>query len=369
MRRIMSLFIVFLIPTWISAQKVTKNPDQPADARAGRVLQLNKELTVTDEQGEFYFKSPKNIQIAPDGSIFLLDEDQFLKFDADGKFLKNLFRIGQGPGEVEQISDYIFSDGQIAVLQAQPNKIVLMDMQGEFLREIKPDEACYRLFTFYNGRYYGAQNSRPQFGKLGDEPKILDITWNFRIASDTGEVEVTDLNFPVTWYAQRIESAVIANNIVDFMAFPAQDRYMVISHTQKYLLKLLDLESGQVIREFSREYARIRMKPDKTGKAEVRPDTFALVPPVDHYNDIQKFFIMEDRIWVMTSTMEKEKGFLVDVFDMAGRYLDNFYLPLQDSIKQAGLARHPLTIHGGCVYVMEYDADDIPALVKYRITN
>ncbi len=369
MRRIMSLCIVFLIPAWISAQNVIKNPDQPDDARAGRVLQLTKELTVSDEQGGYYFKSPKNIQIAPDGSIFLLDEDQFLKFDADGKFQANLFRKGQGPGEVEQIMDYIFTGDGIAVLQAQPNKIVLMDMQGEFLREIKPDDVCYRLFTFYDGRYYGAHNSRPQFDKLGDEPMILDITWNIRIASDTGVVEVTELNFPVSWYAQRIKSAVIANYIVDFMALPAQERYMVISHTQKYLLKLLDLESGQVIREFSREYARIRMKPDKTGKVEVRPDTFTLVPPVDHYNDIQKFFIIEDRIWVLTSTLDQEKGFLVDVFDMAGRYLDNFYLPFQDSIKQAGLARHPLTIHGGCVYVMEYDEDGIPTLVKYRITN
>jgi hypothetical protein len=40
-----------------------------------------------------------HIKTAPDGSIFVLDEKQFLKFDKKGKFIKNLFKKGQGPGE------------------------------------------------------------------------------------------------------------------------------------------------------------------------------------------------------------------------------------------------------------------------------
>jgi hypothetical protein len=333
------------------------------------VLRLEKELAITDEQGGFYFKGPRNLQVAPDGGIFIQDEDQLLKFDASGRFQKNLFRKGQGPGEVEQITSYIFAGGQIAVLQAQPNKVVLLDMQGEFLREFKPEEAVFRLFALYDGRYFGANNSRPQFNKLGDEPAIIDINWNIKIVASDGGVEAMELDFPVLWYAQRIERAVISNFIVNFMARPLQEKYLVISHTQEYLLKLLDLESGEVIREFSRDYDRIRMKPDKTGKVETRPGTYSLVPPVDHYNDIQRFFVLGDRIWVMTSTLDTRKGFLVDVFDEQGRYLDNFYLPLQGKIKLAGLARHPIAISGEFVYLIEYGEDDIPALVRYRIID
>ena len=363
------VLLTFMIPAWVLAQQVVTNPEKPPHPQAGRILRLEKELSITDEQDGFYFKRPRNLQVAPDGSMFLQDEDQLLMFDASGEFQKNLFKKGQGPGEVEQIIDYLISSDQITVLQAQPNKIVLLDRQGEFLREIKPDQSFYRLFAIHGGRYYGAHNSRPQFEKLGDEPTIVDITWNIRIASDQGSVETTELNFPVKWFMQRIESAVIANYIVDIVARPIGDRHLVIFHTQDYLLKLLDLDSGKVIREFSREYDPVKMKPDKTGQVETRPGTFTLVPPVDRFNDILNFFILGDQIWVVTSALSADKGFLVDVFDSAGRYLDNFYLPLQNSIKQAGLSRHPLCITDAHLYVVEYGEDDIPVLVKYRMID
>jgi hypothetical protein len=37
-----------------------------------------------------------------------------------------------------------------------------------------------------------------------------------------------------------------------------------------------------------------------------------------------------DRLWVFTSTSDQAKGTLVDVFDLEGRYLDNFFLQVKD---------------------------------------
>jgi glucose/arabinose dehydrogenase len=62
---------------------------------AGRVLKLHEVQRIEDAQADYYLKSPRDIQIAPDGSLFVVDEDQLLKFDANGQFIKNLFKRGR----------------------------------------------------------------------------------------------------------------------------------------------------------------------------------------------------------------------------------------------------------------------------------
>lgn len=353
----------------VNGVTVVYNPKDPLSKNAGRVLQLTEELRITDSQGDFYFKSPGNIKIAPDGSIFVLDEEQFLKFDKKGKFIKNLFKKGQGPGEFERIGNYLFSNHGIVVLQGRPNKIVRLDMLGELISEIRPEEAVSKLITCFEDEYIMARSSFPKLEKAGEEPEIIYIKWNLRLVTENGKVENTNLDFPVKWYAQRLKNAIIANFIVDFTAKPFMDKFLVIYHAQEYMLKLLDLESQQIVRTFTREYKKVKQKPDKTGRVEVRPHIYTLVPPVDYLNDIQKLFIQNKTIWAMTSTLDKEKGILVDVFNLRGEYIDNFYLPLQHHVKIEGLSQHPMTISGDALFIVEYDENDIPSVVKYKIKD
>ena len=353
----------------VNGVMVVYNPKEPLSKNAGRILQLTEELRITDTQGDFYFKSPDNIKTAPDGSIFVLDEEQFLKFDKKGKFIKNLFKKGQGPGEFERIGNYLFSDNEIVVLQGRPNKIVRLDMLGELISEIRPEEAVSKLITCFEDEYIMARSSFPKLEKAGEEPEIIDIKWNLRLVSENGKVENTNLDFPVKWYAQRLKNAIIANFIVDFTAEPFMDKFLVIYHTQEPMLKLLDLESQQIVRTFTREYRSVKWKSDKTGRVEVRPHLYTLVPPVDNLNDIQKLFTQNKTIWAMTSTVDKEKGILVDVFNLRGEYIDNFYLPLQHHVKIEGLSQHPMTISGDALFIVEYDENDIPSVVKYKIKD
>jgi len=353
----------------VNGVMVVYNPKEPLSENAGRVLQLTEKMRITDSQGDFYFKSPGNIKIAPDGSIFVLDEEQFLKFDKKGKFIKNLFKKGQGPGEFERIGNYLFSSHGIVVLQGRPNKIVRLDMLGELISEIRPEEAVSKLITCFEDEYIMARSSFPKLEKAGEEPEIIDIKWNLRLVSENGKVENTNLDFPVKWYAQRLKNAIIANFIVDFTAKPFMDKFLVIYHTQEYMLNMLDLESQQIVRTFTREYRSVKWKSDKTGRVEVRPHLYTLVPPVDNLNDIQKLFTQNKTIWAMTSTVDKEKGILVDVLNLRGEYIDNFYLPLQHHVKIEGLSQHPMTISGDALFIVEYDENDIPSVVKYKIKD
>ena len=126
-----------------------------------RVLNLHQVLRIEDVQADYYLKSPRDIQIASDGSLFVVDEDQLLKFDANGQFIKNLYKKGQGPGELEGISDLIISDDALIILQGQPNKIMLMSHDGEFIREFRPQPRVDRLCTFHDGIFVTARYGPP----------------------------------------------------------------------------------------------------------------------------------------------------------------------------------------------------------------
>jgi len=348
---------------------VVKNPESPLSDEAGRVLRLEEELRITDDQGGFYFKTPQNIKTGPDGSLFVLDDEQFLKFSRNGTFIKNLFRKGQGPGEFERIADYLFSGDEIIVLQGRPNKIVRLDEKGELINEIRPEKGVSKLIACFGDRYVTAYSSFPKLEKAGEEPEIIDVAWSLCFVREDGAVEDTGLGFPVKWFAQRLQNAIIANFIVDFTAKPFMEKYLVVYHSQEYKLKLLDLETRQIVRVFEREYKKVAQRPNKTGRVEVRPQVYTLVPPVDYLNDIQNLFAQKDRIWAVTSTMDNDKGVLVDVFNQKGEYIDNFYFPLQHTVKLEGLSQHPMTVSGDSLYIVEYDENDIPSIVKYKIRN
>ena len=161
---------------------------------------------------------------------------------------------------------------------------------------------------------------------------------------------------------------MIADHIANFIAKPYKDRYLVICHTEKYRLKLFNLDLKETEREFGREYRRIRyQQQDKSGRIEIRPGVFRLAPPVEHLNDVQQVFIRGDDIWIMTSTIAPVKGILIDVFNKQGEFVDHFYLPIHQSVKAEGLEELPVTFQGDYLYIVEYDEEDIPSIVKYRM--
>ena len=90
---------------------------------------------------------------------------------------------------------------------------------------------------------------------------------------------------------------------------------------------------------------------------------------MENLNDIQQIFIRGDDIWVMTSTVDARKGILIDVFNIRGDYTGFFYLTLKQAVKAEALERLPITFQGDYLYVVEYDEDEIPSIVKYRMTQ
>ncbi len=102
---------VFLIITNIQAQEIIENPNNPLNSKAGRVIQLKKVMQITDEEGNFFLEGPIDIKVSNTGFVFIQENKKLLMFSPEGKYIKNFYRNGEGPGELNQLlTDFLLVD-------------------------------------------------------------------------------------------------------------------------------------------------------------------------------------------------------------------------------------------------------------------
>jgi hypothetical protein len=163
-------------------------------------------------------------------------------------------------------------------------------------------------------------------------------------------------SFPI----QTLVSAGAWVSATGLIAVPTKDRYLFLSHTPDYLLKLCDMRTGEVVRSFNRKYKRVKRPEGSRGAAIIIGGTRHEAPGSDYLNDISDLFVFKDVLWVMTPTRHENKGLLIDVFDFGGRYVDAFYLDIKG---------RPMGTHGDFLFVREQDEDGLVSVVKFRIVD
>jgi hypothetical protein len=354
--------ILLIAVAAFSAQDIIENPAKPPSRNAGRVLQLTEVLRITDDKGPFYFKQPGDLRISPDGSIFYGDWDEFLyKFDAKGKFLKNLVRKGEGPGEVRDFGEFLLEKDRIILLDTMPNKIITMDLDGKLIDEFSLGQKRFpKLIAFYNNKYFLTDYNRKDFERRSG---LKETGHDLYVVSRKGEATKTPWSFP-TMEAYFFGGRTVSSGTVTWIQkAQAQERFVYLSSTQDYLVKLLDLEKTEIVRTFRRAYTPVKFEPPAREKQWYRERGYP-----DRYNDIQKLLVHGDHLWVLTSTIEKDRGILTDVFDREGKYIDCFYLPLP-RLKQNWVGYPPMAVSGSFLYTVEWNTEGDIFIVQYQISG
>ena len=367
-RATLALMSVLLVSAGFGQETVIL-PSKPKNPRAGRVLELREVIRISDAAGGFFFKNPENIQPGPDGGVLVVDEGEFLRFDAAGKFIVNMFRPGQGPGEFHQIENYLVRDGQVLAFQANPMKLVLTGLDGKFVREVKPDAPVSAFLGRCGDRLLVAVHAFPALEKVQKtEGDLLDIVWTLALMSEDGHVEATSLTYPTKWFAKRINPrAFVSDNVTFLLCATLGEGLAAVANEEFYVIRIADPAKSATIRTIKRDYRRVKYEPEKPPDDPNEPRRMAL--PVTHFNDIQKLFAVDGSIWVVTSTIEPGKGVLVDVISPGGEYLDCFFLPLPKGVGLHALPRYPLTISGRMIFVLESLEDGRLEVVKYEIID
>jgi len=351
MRKVVFIFSFCLIFILAYTQEDKVGQTKPLNKNSGRVLKLKEIMRITDEQGGFYFRYPYEMHIDSEGSIYIMDHNQLLRFNEKGKLLNNYYRKGQGPGELISIKNYILNKNHIIVYDYLLNKFIWFDKNGPCVKEYRLPIKFFSgiLLLFKNNKYYFIKYSIPA------ARGITQQLYNLVELSYDGNIYKHLIRFTVKYYVEDINgNGRRGYKIVRFISKIYQKRYLIVSHTSEYLIKIYDFEKNCISKIFSRKYERVKFK------KKPNLNQYKNTPKIRYENDIKDILTFKDKIWVVTSTENINKEILIDTFDFEGNYLDNFYLNLKGSI---------LATHKNYVFVRERDKYDNAVIVKYMFTD
>lgn len=360
---------LFIFNSIIFAQEIIENPQKSLSKNEGRVVKLKEMMQIGDAGDKFYFIYPRNLKVAPDRSIFVEDQEQFLQFDQDGRFVRNLFKKGQGPGEMESVGKYFFYGENIIVHELWTDKILWFDFSGKLIKEFRIHEKANlsRFLLFWDDKYYFLSSERP----LVKKTSVIDIHQKIIVVAQEGKEIKEMTTFPTKGYiAVGKQGSRTFYDISSVIAIPFQKRFLFISHTPEYLLKLYDADENQVIRSFKRKYKRVKTPRETERKGSAMLDGKPVIPPRQKYmNDIQNLLVSKDKLWVVTSTKDKEERTLIDVYNFEGEYIDNFYLKFPENLVQRYHGYTAMDISENFLYTLEQDEEGNYAIKKYKIDD
>jgi len=344
------------------AQQVIENPEKPLAKNAGRTIALKEILKITDESGEFFFKSPRSLKEGPDGALYVHDSEQLLRFEKDGMFVRNFFKKGQGPGETTMSFAFCVTERGLCLQSMSPPKLIWFDAAGKMIEELpvrQKERSTPMLMVISGGLYYFSASTFPQ---VSGEPQYIDWPQSLLSWQGGGDDMKRLGEFP-------IRSFVVAASgggggmmqLARFLAVPAKNGTFAVVHTPEYQVNIFDVASGTVVRTIKRKYTRFETPPPKAEEKKpsmvIDNKPFAF-PRQKYLSDISNLLVRGERIWVITSTKDPKKGTLIDVFDDAGKYIDAFYLNIPAPV---------YAIYGANLYAAEKNPDETYVIKKYQI--
>lgn len=349
MRRVclLALFWVSSLP----AQDIIRNPSKPAGKAPNNPLELLEVLRIKDTGDKFYFSgSPggfASLGMDADGYIFVQSgKDQILKFTPEGNFIKNIVRGGQGPGEVSQYFSFLAGDEDVFVMDYGQDRIIRLTTDGQLIHQWRPLRSYNDFLGILRDGLIFTRSDYPPLeerkGKLMDVPHEV-----LRISQDGSKEDLVH-----TYRVLRFLGQGYAASWAPFHAALSDDgRHLFVNHTAEYEISMLDIETGKIVRTFSRKYKRIRHVPFR-GEAEFNKKYNFKKP---YEPDINGLYVLGGRLWVKTSTEDKGKGTLFDVYSYDGVYQDAFFLN-----------KNMVSLQRGCLLTWETDEAGIHSVVVYK---
>jgi hypothetical protein len=343
--------MLFSLAAAARAQTVIENPAKPLAKDAGRVLKLAEVWRITDESGEFFFKYPHDLQIAEDGSILLAEAEQFLRFSADGRFLKNLYRNGQGPGEIGREFSYDTYGPDLFIQGMNSQRFWRADLSGVLQEQISLANRELRGFigAVPDGFLFLRSVWPPPAERTG---KLLEVLETVALIDKHGSPLRDIVTFRPKMF-MGLDSGMSWDP--EILALSTDRKFLCAVHSREYVIEFVDLATGAPVRRIRRIYPKVGHV-EADWEPGFRSRTGA--PKISFEPDIAKLFPVTSGLWVETSTDDKVKGRLIDVFDKDGRFVDSFYL---------GVGKALMAVRDDDLYCQEKGEDETISIVKYRI--
>lgn len=334
------------------------------------VIQIKKVLEISDEGGEkgFYFKRPSNIKIATDGSIFLIDENQFLRFDRAGKFLNNQQKKGAGPSEYVYIYNYDFSGEKIILLTGPTQKVIETDLNGKLLKEYRLEKniAFLKVVNLSEEKIWFVGSMLRDLNK--QELGKSRVEFELGYISQEGKIVESNIFFNEEWFLMKKTFGenvqIMMTSLVPIVYSSDKGNNLFISDSGDYKIHKVDLKRIKKTGDLTRKFERIPYEDEGLEEEKRRKDS--RIPEPKYFNDILKLMVYDDYLFVLTAKVEKGKGVLVDIFFKDGKYFKSFYLQLPCFKRVKDVLVTPIVIDKEFIYTIETDEEDNKVLIKYE---
>jgi 6-bladed beta-propeller len=365
---ICSVLVCFVLSA--PGQTRIENPKQPLAKNAGRFVDLEEVLRIRDDGKTAIFRTPQQLAMGKDGSLYFLDYAEgarLYRFGPDGKLIFKTLKNGQGPAESQHVNHFFFEGDRIRVQAWVPPKIMDFDFEGRYIGEVPVREDTHGLWflAFSGGKIYGIRDelfTSAAFYGAGQFPIPNSV---YEISSDFWTwKKITE--FPVRMAVKNRRAVRL-----DMIDAAIHGSIMYIVNSAKYGITRLDLRTGGAERFMTRVYDRVKTKTGREPRIDPDPEARGLEdldsdPYVFDINEIQT---VGDSLWVFTSTVKPGgNDQLVDVFDADGRFIDSFFLRFPPGPRNhRSLRRKSLVTDDGFFFVPEQEEDSLVTIGKYKI--
>ncbi|MBN2246860.1 MAG: 6-bladed beta-propeller [Candidatus Aminicenantes bacterium] len=358
MKKVIYILVFFIITAAVPAQKIIENPEKALNQKAGRILKLKEEMRIDGEGENYYFYGVNKLQIDTEGNLYLRDSwhsqqhAHLLKFSPEGKFIIDLYKLGEGPGEIQSNYDFALGGSKVFLFDYMKRKVVVLDPDGGFIHEFKLEPASINDFIgVYKEWLVFLREDWPVERKTS---KLYEVNDTIVFISMDGSEKKEGLTFS---YQRFLISFAQGGGMMswDPVILALKDNNLFVCRSMEYIIEVFNLNSGKITQKITRDYPRVKHEQKKWEKDFIAKYD----PPKRKYeNDIKELFTNQDQLWVKTSFSDKEKGSLFDVFNAKGEFIDSFFINIKGRV---------VKIEGEYLYASESDAEDLPLLIKYRI--
>lgn len=354
------LILFCLTVAVVYGQEVVENREMPQNENAGRVLKLEEEFRIDSQGEDYYFNGAIKLLLDESGNIYLCDSwssqqrSHLLKFSPKGRFIKDLKRQGEGPGEIQSAFDFTLSGADVFLYDWIKRKAIVESSDGDFKDEFKTESVSLSdLIGVFKDWLVFFRSDNPIERKTS---KLYDVKKVIVFVSKDGKIEKDFFAFVnQTFYISQAQGWG-SMNWDPFTAIIGDD-LLFVNHSSEYLIQVLDLNTGEITARFNRKYTRVKHEPQQWEKDYAAKFN---APRKRFEHDVEEIFFDSGRVWVQTSTQDDEKGTLFDLFDRGGQFLDSFYINIEGRI---------LKIDGDYLFAAETDEEELPLVIKYRIIS
>jgi hypothetical protein len=326
------------------------NPATPAEAPETITPEEMWRMGGDEDDEEVIFGVLTSIATDAGGNVYLLDMQlsQVYVYSADGEYLNTIGREGEGPGEFRRAGDmFIAPDGNVAVMQRMPGKIVLLSTEGDPMGEWPMPGGDDGAPMFLRGGGPAGDGLVLAMGAFKRSEQKVEITQTLARVNNAGEVVAT--------YSEKNRTRDFANMTFDeksdarvLWTADRDGRVYISDDFDSYAIAVFD-GNGNRERVIEREYEHRkrsaeemeRNKPKvmiRRGGKRMEPETTA--SPTDR--DVMDMQWREDgTLWVLPShgAYTQPDGVIAtwDMYDGQGRFIRQVAVRGEGSFEEDGI--------------------------------